>query len=504
MHLHLQRLFPLKCHNNHAPIFSLPVGVLVIIFGMLDVQSRIRASSVCSAWHALIYQSTELNSRLPKSKLEHMKHLVWSHGDFALCPNNVTDEVLERIVKRYSCGRKSLNLRGCTKIQNPSSVCILVEHYSTFLRFLNLNFCDSVIKSRQLYTAIADNCPNLVKLSVSAKSTNLLGDECDNEIFLRLARSCKKLTMIEFANRRAVTARILEGLAKECKHLRTANFSMTFQSDQNAGTLALCALAHFCKHTMKHLYLHTAKLTHWKEIGHMTYLEILNLNETNVTDEELAHIVSQCQQLKELYANGTNVGKQFMANVSLYSFQLRSLTLFGCPNINDAAIECLRAPHQLRQLNLCNTKITNEGVKTIFYRLMNVSLSKLRELNVRCCKMVGHTILKQLREQLPDAMIAGKEMVDATLIAMHRPSETAPSCFEYSSLQGRSIDVLVVVVAATQKHLVRLEIQPHATKQTIEPKVPRALPPRLTMHVEINEEGLVMNVPKAEVRELIL
>eukprot|EP00027_Filamoeba_sp_ATCC50430_P010067 CAMPEP_0168542408 /NCGR_PEP_ID=MMETSP0413-20121227/1332_1 /TAXON_ID=136452 /ORGANISM="Filamoeba nolandi, Strain NC-AS-23-1" /LENGTH=310 /DNA_ID=CAMNT_0008572283 /DNA_START=457 /DNA_END=1389 /DNA_ORIENTATION=+ len=310
--------------------------------------------------------------------------------------------------------------------------------------------------------------------------------------------------MIEFANRRAVTARVLEGLAKECKHLRTINFSMTFQSDQNAGTLALCSLAHFCKNTMKHLYLHSAKLSHWKEIGHMTHLEILNLNETDVSDEDLAHIVSQGQMLKELYVNGTNAGKQFMTNVSRYGFQLRTLTLFGCVNINDAAIECVRSPHQLRQLNLCNTKITNEGIKTIFYRLMNVSLSKLRDVNVRCCKMVGHTILRQLREQLPDAIISGKEAVDATLIGMHRPSEIAPSCFDYSSLQGRSVDILVDVVAATQKHLVKLDIQPHSTKISIEPKVSRPLPPRLTMQVEINEEGIVMNAPKAEVRELIL
>ena len=41
---------------------------------------------------------------------------------------------------------------------------------------------------------------------------------------------------------------------------------------------------------MKHLYLHSAKLAHWKEIGHMTHLEILNLNETNTSDDELAYI----------------------------------------------------------------------------------------------------------------------------------------------------------------------------------------------------------------------
>jgi len=93
-------------------------------------------------------------------------------------------------------------------------------------------------------------------------------------------------------------------------------------------------------------------------MGINSRLLVLKLNDTNLTDTQLASIVKACPRIEELELTNNNISNTGIATISRLR-ELKSLKLAG-NNIDGGAIDSLQKFSRLNELDLSDTKLDGE------------------------------------------------------------------------------------------------------------------------------------------------
>ncbi|MBA0827936.1 hypothetical protein Goarm_012673, partial [Gossypium armourianum] len=192
---------------------DIPVELLLRIVSLLDDQTAIVASSVCSGWRdAICLGLTQLC-------------LSW-------CRKNMNNLVLSLAPKFTRL--QTLILRQ----ENPQLEDNAVETISKFCHDLqDLDLSKSFkLSDRSLY-ALAHGCPNLKKLNISGCTS------FSDEALAYLTNFCRKLKILNLCGCvKAATDHALQAIGRNCNMLQSLNLGWC----DNVGDLGVMSLAYGC------------------------------------------------------------------------------------------------------------------------------------------------------------------------------------------------------------------------------------------------------------------
>ncbi|KHG19585.1 F-box SKP2A -like protein [Gossypium arboreum] len=192
---------------------DIPVELLLRIVSLLDDQTAIVASSVCSGWRdAICLGLTQLC-------------LSW-------CRKNMNNLVLSLAPKFTRL--QTLILRQ----ENPQLEDNAVESISKFCHDLqDLDLSKSFkLSDRSLY-ALAHGCPNLKKLNISGCTS------FSDEALAYLTNFCRKLKILNLCGCvKAATDHALQAIGRNCNMLQSLNLGWC----DNVGDLGVMSLAYGC------------------------------------------------------------------------------------------------------------------------------------------------------------------------------------------------------------------------------------------------------------------
>lgn len=192
---------------------DIPMELLLRILSLVDDQTVIKASGVCSGWReAICLGLTRLS-------------LSW-------CKNNMNDLVLELVPKLTRL--QTLILRQ-DKTQLEDNAVETIANFCHDLRELDLSKSFK-LTDRSLY-ALAHGCPNLTKLNISGCSSF-----SDNALAY-LTSFCKKLKSLNLCGCvKAATDKALQSIAYNCSELQILNLGWC----ENVEDLGVTSLAYGC------------------------------------------------------------------------------------------------------------------------------------------------------------------------------------------------------------------------------------------------------------------
>ncbi|CAO2834263.1 unnamed protein product [Amaranthus hypochondriacus] len=192
---------------------DIPMELLLRILKLVDDQTVIRASGVCSGWREAIC-------------------LGLTHLCLSWCKNDMNQLVLSLAPKFTNL--QSLILRQ-EKPQLEDNAVETVANFCHDLQELDLSKCFK-LTDRSLY-ALAHGCPNLTKLNISGCSA------FTDAALAYLTSFCKKLKSLNLCGCvRAATDKALQSIAYNCKELQTLNLGWC----ENVGDLGVTSLAYGC------------------------------------------------------------------------------------------------------------------------------------------------------------------------------------------------------------------------------------------------------------------
>ncbi|XP_063407958.1 F-box and leucine-rich repeat protein 13-like isoform X2 [Mytilus trossulus] len=347
-------------------------SVAVRIFKNVDIADLSRCSRVCRSWKVIITNSSA----------------IWNRIDFSQVKNKVTDKVATKHLMKWRPYLIHVNLRGCTKLGEPTfrgiSEC-------RNLQDLNLSQCTGV-NDDSMKIAL-QGCKILLYLNVSL--TNITDATLRNIskfsqhlqflslaycksftdrglMYLASAKCSKKLEYLDISGCLQITPDGFKGLANGCINLQT----LIINDFPTLTDECVIALANKCTK------IHTVSV----------------LGSPLLTDESFKKL-AQHKRLKKLKTEGN----QRISDVAMKSIgQCQGLThlyITDCQRLTDASLKQLTSCKELRVANFADcVRISDGGVRPL---TDGDSADKIRELNLTNCIRVSElsviNMLKKLK-----------------------------------------------------------------------------------------------------------
>lgn len=192
--------------ESETTINSLPDKILVKIFEMFSLSTRIRIERVCRRWNAV--------GRL--YSWDHTEKVDYLAVADDLCTSDPSDDDEDDIgeFRREQCRALLSHPR-----LNNDSLCQILDRSGQFLKSIDLSGYRDTIDYR-IHRIIAQQCPNL-------ESINLTGIMVTNSSLSSLAMGCPRLkeVILQRCFQDSIVDRGLSALLVYCRGLKTLNLS---------------------------------------------------------------------------------------------------------------------------------------------------------------------------------------------------------------------------------------------------------------------------------------
>ncbi|KAK7580042.1 hypothetical protein V9T40_000671 [Parthenolecanium corni] len=384
---HISRLYP---------------ELLAIIFSYLEVPDKGRAAQVCQAWRDASYHKS-----------------VWRGVEAKLHLQRRTPTSLTN----------SLNRRGIRRIQILSVVKSFKEitRGVSNLTSLNLSGCYNV-RDDNLYQAFATAVPTLVELNLSM--CKQITDKC----LLKIIPNVVNLETLELGGCSNLTDASVQVIASSLRRLKYLNLRscwgvsdhgvrlLSGQSDTNMGLpmlekLGLQDCQHLSDDALKYV---SAGLPQVRSINlcfcvnisdmslrylaRMSSLRDMNLGACdNISDAGIAFLAEAGSPITSLDLSFCEkITDQSLDYMAQGLFNLKRLSLKGCPVSDDGLTKIAKGLAELEVLNVGQCKlITDQSLRTAVESLKN-----LRSVDLYGCPKITNAAVKEIKEMVsPECVI---------------------------------------------------------------------------------------------------
>ncbi|XP_031567936.1 F-box/LRR-repeat protein 7-like [Actinia tenebrosa] len=402
-----------------ADITSLPDSVLVYVLSFLRYPILISSSRVCKRWRRLCYDAS-------------LWRKLWFYQRHA---SKVSCEVVRRLVPRKNSYIVSIDLEGCTLIEDEGVK--LLSKNCPNLRKLYIKACQQVtdkgiieiaqncfkllsvklpmenVSSKGL-VAVVKNNPHLKRIyaysrAVTQKTLTAIASTCSDLETLIVYESCLKDH--ENSSMDVLTDAMLMTLAEGCGKLKeiTLRYNQILLSDLSLVCLAtkcrmleqfvvdycdldykitdvgLIALAKFCNISCLHISNGQISDNSLLVIAEsVPNIEDLSLEFSKVSDIGIFKLMQQCQKLESLVIHSADNLDRRITDMSAYTIGTYASEDFrllgiGFADITDKGLKFICENTDLSSLSVSGcSKLTFDGLKSCFddlSGLMSLDLS---------------------------------------------------------------------------------------------------------------------------------
>lgn len=392
-----------------ANVSCLYPEILALIFSYLDVRDKGRAAQVCSAWREAAYNKSVWRGVEAKLHLKRSNPTLF-HSLVQRGIRRVQVLSLKRSLRDVVHGIpniESLNLTGCYNLSDNWLTQGFIQDVNS-LTVLNLSMCKQITDASLMN--ISQHLKNLEFLDLGGCSN------ISNMALLLIAEGLQKLKSLHL--RSCCVSDV--GISHLAGLKRNATSHIIPNNSSSTGTLSLehLSLQDCYKITdegLRHLSdgLHNLKILNLsfcasitdiglKHLARMGSLRELNLQSVDtISDLGLAYLAENNSRLTILDVSFCNkVGDQGLLHISQGLFNLRSLSIKGCPITDEGLGRIARTLTDLRALNIgqCD-RITDKGLS-----LVSEHLHKLLRIDLYGCNKITTVGLEKVM-QLPQLIV---------------------------------------------------------------------------------------------------
>ncbi|XP_073687660.1 F-box and leucine-rich repeat protein 13 [Garra rufa] len=348
----------------------LPNKLSLKIFQSLGVRDLLKCSQVCHSWKAITQNSS-----------------LWTEIDFSPEASWITDQTVERILRVHRVYVISVNLCGCTLVQESS---FTRTSQCRNLQELDLSECPHL--NDENMKMILEGCCSLLHI-------NLAFTHISNATIRVLSRCCLMLRSLSLAYCASFSDKGLQYLikGKGCHRLTYLDLSGCSQISMDGFTYVAEACSSLQKIVLDDLPTLTDNcmqvlVSRCRKLTAISLLDSPYLSD--VAFKTMAEVIS----LTKIQIEGNNrLTDSSLKALCRSSLKLSEVQISDCTRMTDASLKSLGSLTKLCNLNISGCiKVTDMG---IHYITEGPSAVKLQELDLSYCPKLTDLFLKRITQK---------------------------------------------------------------------------------------------------------
>ncbi|XP_052454438.1 LOW QUALITY PROTEIN: dynein regulatory complex subunit 6 [Carassius gibelio] len=323
----------------------LPNKLSLKIFQSLGVRELLKCAQLCRSWKAIAQISS-----------------LWTEIDFSLEASWITDQTVERILRVHRVYVISVNLCGCTLVQESSFRRISKLTLTSLKNSYIFDVIKNMIRTMLLFFFFKGQCRNLQELDLSECS------HLNDENMKMILEGCRSLLHLNLAFTH-ITNATLRVLSRCCLTLRS---------------LSLAYCTSFSDKGLQ--YLSTGKGCH-----RLTYLDLSGCSQISV--DGFKYVAEACSTLQRIVLDDLPTLTDTCVQVLVAKCRmLTAISILDSPYLSDVAFKTFAEVISLTKVQIeGNNRMTDSGLKALCR-----SCLKLSEVQVSDCTRMTDASLKSL------------------------------------------------------------------------------------------------------------
>ncbi|XP_018937712.2 dynein regulatory complex subunit 6 [Cyprinus carpio] len=348
----------------------LPNKLSLKVFQSLGVRELLKCAQVCRSWRAIAQVSS-----------------LWTEIDFSSEAGWITDQTVERILRVHRIYVISVNLCGCTLVQESSFRRI---SQCRNLQELDLSECSHL--NDENMKLILEGCRSLLHL-------NLAFTHITNATIRVLSRRCLMLRSLSLAYCTSFSDKGLQYLStgKGCHRLTYLDLSGCSQISVDGFTYVAEACSTLQQIVLDNLPTLTDNCVQVL-VSKCRMLTAISLLDSPYLSDVAFKTMAEVISLTKIQIEGNNrMTDSSLKALCRSSLKLSEVQMSDCTHMTDASLKSLGSLTKLCNLNISGCiKVTDIG---IHYITEGASAVKLRELDLSYCPKLTDLSLKRITQK---------------------------------------------------------------------------------------------------------